>query len=207
MMRRMTRIYLLRHGLVDNPQHLFYGPTFVLSERGTIQIGEVAQDMVTAGVKPVAVRYSPFQRTTDSMKRFVQTIPCSDVRVDERLVEWQVGKWLDRPLVDFYAATHYDTPEWTFDPAMETHPQMARRVLEVVHEICEAYPDQDVLLISHREPIVCALLALQNLPPSQVHDVVCPVACVWEVCFDGNRFVSARKAFDRSADGHAQTMG
>ena len=207
MMRRMTRIYLLRHGFVENPEHLFYGPAFVLSERGKTQIGEVAQDMVAAGVQPAAVRYSPFQRTTDSMKRFVETIACSDVHVDERLVEWRVGAWLDRPLADFYAATHYDTPEWTFDPAMETHPQMALRVLEVIREMCAAHPDRDVVLISHREPIVCTLLALQMLPFSQVHDIACPIASAWEICFDGDRLVSAKKAIDRSADGHAQTMG
>lgn len=203
----MTRIYLVRHGYVENPQQLFYGPEFPLSDRGAEQITELAHDMMQSGVRPAAILCSPFQRTRDTARVMTAGMALPEAQVDERLAEWNVGRWFDRPLADFYAATTYDQTVWHFDPTMETHVQMAARVIAVMTEVRQRHPDQDSVLISHREPIVSALLSLEGAPFARVHDVLCPVACAWEILFDGERFVSARQAFDRSADGHARAMG
>lgn len=203
----MTKIYLMRHGFTENPDHLFYGAEFPLSERGKAQIAGLCEDMRVANVSPNIIAVSPFRRTQESAAVVADAFHLDKPRIDERLMEWNVGALLNRPLAEFYAVTKYDTPNWTIGPEIESHAHMAERVIEVIRECVTNFPNQEPLLVSHREPLVCAILALQDEPFSFVHELDLPVASIWELTFDGDQFISARKAFDRSADGHPHSIG
>lgn len=198
----MTTIYLMRHGFIENPDHWFYGPEFALSERGIAQITALAEDMKNAGVIPAKIITSPYRRAHETANVIAGVFGLEDVRLDVRLAEWNVGDYFDKPLSEFYAATKYDGTNRTFGSDIESLEDLSTRVIAAIKDARQRHPDGVSLLVSHRESMVSAILKLQGKDWNTIHDVSFPVASVWKLVFDGDRFVSAEKAFDRSEDGN-----
>lgn len=198
-MPNTTTIYLMRHGHVDNPQHLFYGPEFPLSEQGKRNIRELVDDMKQAGLSPMRILSSPFTRTRQTADIAAEMFGIPAIETDERLREWDAGPWFDKPLSEFYAATGYhQIPPRIDDPRVESLDHMADRVISVLHDVVKNSDDGSLLIVSHREPLVSSLLRLQHLPWNGIHNVAFPVASVWEVTFNARgTFQEARKRFDR----------
>jgi broad specificity phosphatase PhoE len=193
----MTKIYLMRHGHTENPDQLFYGPEFPLSEAGRQSIAELAQDMAGAGIGISRIIASPFRRTQETAQIAASAFGVASVETDDRLREWDVNGWFDKPLSDFYAATHYsETPPRVDDPQVEPLERMAQRIVAVLEEVAGA-DSGSILLVSHREPLVSALLHLRRASWDGIHQVSFPPGSVWEVEFDGKKFHEARKKFDR----------
>ena len=193
----MTTIYLMRHGRVDNPGNVFYGTEFELSELGREQVRNTAETMKQAGVRPQAVLASPFTRTRQTAEILVGILD-GTFTIDERLREWDAGPWFNKPLAEFHAATGYrDVPLRIDDPRVEPLEAMAKRVRAVLEELCRRIAGGTALVVSHREPMVSAILSLQGLPWGTIHDVSFHPADVWRLTFgeDGN-FLKAEKAHD-----------
>lgn len=196
----MHKIYLMRHGMTEHADW-FCGPDIHLDERGRRQIAAVAQDMLAAGLKIEEIWHSPFARTVESADIAAQILGLKILKPDERLVEWQVGKWFDQSIEAFDAATGYDQnpPPVIHDPEIETLDHMASRVISVLHDARDRA--ESVLIVSHREPMVGAILKLQGNAYETIHDVSFPRAAVWEVIFDNNgNYLSSTKLFDHSQD-------
>ncbi len=198
----MTTIYLMRHGLTDNPHQVFYGPKFKLAKRGRRQIKHLAEDMKQHGIRPTISRCSPFLRTQETCQIVNHILNCPDTHTDERLMEWNVGPWFNQPLKDFHAATKYnEAPARLEDPNVERLEDMAHRVIQVINEVRAAAAGASALLVSHREPLVSALLKLQGLAWNTIHTVDFPVATIWEITYDDNeKLTNLRKVFDHHKD-------
>jgi len=199
----MTTLYLMRHGFVDNPNNLFYGREFSLSERGKEQIRLLAQDMAQAGVKPQCMFASPFLRTRQTADIAAKILGVSCIEMDERLREWDVGSWFNRPIAEFYEATGYraDPPPDVLPTGIESLNTLADRVVDVVREIVDLHANKEILIVSHREPLVSALLALQGESLEKIHRVPFYRGMAWKADFDEKKnLISLAPAFDRSID-------
>ncbi|MCC7357819.1 histidine phosphatase family protein [Candidatus Uhrbacteria bacterium] len=199
----MTTIYLMRHGFVDNPKNLFYGPEFVLSERGQEQISLLANDILTANIRPKIIFFSPFLRTHQTAQIIASTLGVTDIRVDARLREWDVGKWFDRPIVEFYQATGYDAdpPPEQLPNGVESLVDLGKRVSESILELARACQGDVGMVVSHREALVAGLLHFQGNGFSAIHRIPFYRGMVWKLCFnDRFEFVEASQSFDRSMD-------
>ena len=190
----MPTVYLMRHGHVDNPDAIFNHETVPLSQRGREQVEEAIRWFHSFGC-PIRTVASPFLRTQQTAELI--TSSCGMVHeTDPRLEEWRVGPYLGRPLVEFYAATHYDQdpPPSVLPPEIEPLETMAERVIEVIREvIVEIAP---TIIVSHREPMVTAILRLQGKDFSTVHQVAFQMGDVWKVEFDDqNVFQQAEAVF------------
>lgn len=198
----MTTIYLMRHGHAENPNQVFYGPEFGLSERGRRQAKALGQEMKEHGIRPAFTRCSPYPRAKETCRILSEILDGPVPRLDERLTEWQVGRWFGKPLKVFREATRYEeTPPRMEDPRVEPLEDMARRIIEVIDEVKKEAAGSYALIVAHREPLVSAMLMLQGLNWDTIHDVDFPVATVWELTFDDlGKLTDAQKAFDHHSD-------
>jgi len=193
----MKTVYLMRHGHVDNPAHVFYGPEFSLSQGGRHDVQMLAETMKREKMDISRIIASPFRRAQESALIIAETLGIVELQTDERLREWDVGPWFNKPLADFYAATHYaETPPRVDDPAVEPLEVMAKRVSDVLHYAADESATGSTLIVSHREPLVSAMLYLQKLPWTGIHQVSFLQACLWEAEFEQGRFKEARRLFD-----------
>lgn len=193
----MKTVYLMRHGHVDNPDAIFNHETVPLSERGRGQVEEAIAWFHSFGC-PMRTIASPFLRTQQTAELVTSSCGMSH-ETDPRLEEWRVGPYLGKPLADFYAATNYDQepPPLTLPPNIEPLEMMAKRVTEVIEEVVRSGSDP-VLLVSHREPMVTAILRLQGKDFSTVHHVAFEMGDVWRVEFDdAGRLKTTERVFSQ----------
>jgi probable phosphoglycerate mutase len=198
----MHRVYLIRHGHVDNPRCVFYGPTFPLSDRGYRQINALANDMADAGIHPAAIISSPYLRTLESANIIAARFPDARQTMDNRLEEWRVNGWLDKPLEEFYAATGYrEHPSSPLPPTVESLASCAARVSAVIREAIALHPHADICIVGHREPLAAAILTYQGLGFETIRTLSLPRASGWELFFEENEEIPHHAAFrfDRSS--------
>lgn len=180
----MTTILLTRHGHIDNPAQLFYGPDVHLSDKGKRQILALARDMKEAGVSPSRLISSPHVRTQESSELLATILGIQDVSTDTRLVEWKVDGCLGKPQADFYAYTNYlKDPAGNLPSDIEPLATAADRVQHLLTDLVQASNNDTILVVSHREPMASAILRYQNKGFEEIHKLHLPVASSWELEF------------------------
>lgn len=165
-----TTIHLVRHGEVRNPDHVLYErlPGYHLSDRGHRMAERTALYLAAnhSTARAAAVFSSPLERAQETAGAIVGAInpqraergeePLA-VRSDDRLIEagnefrgttvgrgegalWRNGNW--RLVTNLYR------PSWG-----ETYRHIARRMNDFVQSAVDAFPDGDVIVVSHESPI------------------------------------------------------
>lgn len=196
----MTRVFLLRHGHVDNPAQLFYGPDTPLSPRGLRQATALAEKLQAAEVQPSLIISSPYLRTQQTTRQIASIFQGVPLLMDDRLVEWQVGDWFGKPLKDFYDYTKYDQhPAGELPSNIESLEQCAARIQAVLMEVVEQNQGKTIFVVSHREPMASAILKYEQKGWEAIHALHFPYASAWELPFEGSaQPVSCTKYLDCS---------
>lgn len=189
----VMKIYLIRHGEVNNPKRINYGcqPGWHLSQTGENQITAVGQKIKDKGFKICRIVASPLKRaqqTASILSRALQT----PVTTDERLIEWDTGKWTGRTMQDFYENSGYYSPDLVID-GMEPLNDLASRVISAIQDAASSRNEGDIIICSHREPMASAIVKLQNLPWHEIHNIDMPMGSVWELVFKDCEFKSAKR--------------
>lgn len=198
----MKTVYLLRHGKVDNPARIFYTADFPLGAQGTRQAQALAADIRDARCNPVRIICSPYVRTRETAEIIAQTLGGKDVETDDRLVEWQVGDWFGKPLDAFRDAAGYDQEIFHLKLTdIEQFEEVSTRVIAVIRDVLASMnDDQCSIIVSHREPMVSAILNLQGKPDwTEIPKLDFQPGSGWKLEFDGDTFIEANKVFDRSS--------
>lgn len=154
-------VHLIRHGEVDNPDHLVYAdlPGFSLSPHGFAQAAATADRLCRSKFSMVVS--SPLERAV-ATATVIAAAHDAEVVTDERLTEWRLGsrwagvKWDDIPEVfpgelEAYLAHPSDLP---FSP--ESLHEVAKRVAGATDEWSSRVSDGAVVLVSHQDPIHAA---------------------------------------------------
>lgn len=160
-----TTVFLVRHGEVDNPDHVVYADIsgFGLSERGFGQAEEAAEHLADRNL--AAVYASPLQRATETAAAIANRHGCA-VTTDSELTEWYLAqRWkgivweeLDeqRPgELDAYLTHPLDMP---FSP--EPLEALAVRMTGAIERHAAAHVGDAIAVVSHQDPIQAARLAL-----------------------------------------------
>jgi len=152
----VTRVHLLRHGEVHNPQGILYGrlPGYHLSERGLAMAQRIAE--VVAGRDVVRVVSSPLERARETAAPIAEKLGL-EVAVDERLIEaanvfeglrFGVG---DGSLLRIGHWKHLRNP---FRPSWgEPYVDQVERVRAAMSDARTAAAGHEALLVSHQLPI------------------------------------------------------
>lgn len=165
-----TKVSLVRHGEVFNPEHVLYErlPGFHLSDRGQRMARATARYIAQQPSlnKAVAVFSSPLDRTRETSQAILEALnekraerdakPLNMV-LDDRIIEagnefrgkrighgdgavWRKG--------NIHLLRNLWKPSWG-----ETYQQIAQRVGDFVYEKVDEYPGEHIIVVSHESPI------------------------------------------------------
>lgn len=171
----LARLHLVRHGEVDNPNHVVYADLrgFHLSETGRDQARSAAARL--AGRSIGVVLSSPLDRAMETAAILADRLGCP-ARPDDRLTEWRLAKrwagvvWERLPEVfpgelEAYLDHPHDLPF-----ASESIDQVGRRMARLVEELSEARPGDEPVLVSHQDPVQALRLHLTGRPMRRLAD-------------------------------------
>lgn len=163
----MPIVHLVRHGEVDNPDHVVYAdlPGFRLSDLGREQAVQSGEYL--AGRPIGAVFSSPLQRATETAHEIAKRHGVPITTVPE-LTEWLLAqgwkglRWeaLDehRPgELEAYLAHPLDMPF-----SEESLEELAVRMTTAIEKITSAGSEGELVIVSHQDPIQAARLALTH---------------------------------------------
>ncbi|MBD3281816.1 hypothetical protein GF391_03660 [Candidatus Uhrbacteria bacterium] len=187
------KVYLVRHGEVENPEGINYGrqPGWHLSKEGKSQISKVSQKIKDKGLKICKIVASPLERAQETAGILSQTLDVA-VATDPRLTEWDTGKWIGRTMQDFYENSGYYSDAMV-TKGMEPLNDLANRVISAIQDAVTTCSTGDIIICSHREPMAAAIVKLQNLPWPEIHNIDMPTASVWKLVFTDEHFESAQR--------------
>jgi len=161
----MTRVHVLRHGEVHNPQKVLYGrlPDFHLSQLGQQMAAVVAEAVADFDIQHVIS--SPLDRAMETATPIAQSHGLV-IATDERLLEStnvfegkQVGVG-DGVLRQPRYWRHLWNP---FRPSWgEPYVQVAARMTAAITDAAMLAQGHEALLVSHQLPIWIARLKMQN---------------------------------------------
>lgn len=192
-----TVIYLIRHGDVENPEKVEYGRLsgFPLSDEGRKQAQAVAQEIMEDDLRICRIICSPLMRTVETAE-IISAALGVPFATDERLTEWDEGPWEGRKTKDFAALSGYYGKPMKLD-GLEPHEKAALRVISVIEELVKTCPGQKTAIVSHRESMASAVLKLTGADYATIHDLDMRQASVWELVFEGDKFISAKLKWDK----------
>jgi broad specificity phosphatase PhoE len=183
-----TTLYLVRHGEVHNPEGIIYGrlPGFGLSERGREQIERAAETLSSRS--PFAALYaSPLQRAQESAAILAARLELA-VDIEARLVETNIGTFQGKRFEDL--PRPYITEEGAH-PELESAASMRSRFLAWAEAMRTRHAGDSVIAVSHRDPIIVALLHWMGAGLEQLPDFPLDTGAVYAVQLGGEPRVSA----------------
>ena len=177
-----TTLFLVRHGEVENPDGILYGrlPGFGLSEVGRRQLEETAQ--ILGRRAPIdELHASPMQRAQESADILAAKLGVA-ITTDERLLETDIAGYqggsfdaLPRPYIT-------EEPE---HEGIECARSMRQRLLAWAQEVSSGDDGRRIAAVSHRDPLVVALLHWTNRGLTDLPGFDLPQGCIYEVVLDG----------------------
>lgn len=161
-----SRLHLVRHGEVHNPERVLYGrlPNYRLSEAGRAMTRAAAEHVRSLDRPVTSLISSPLQRTQESAEPFTEIFGLTPV-LDERVIEPTnvfEGTQMRRSLMNprnWWHLRSPSVPSWG-----EPYVSIAERMLSAMDEAWHVAPDGDVVVVSHQAPIWITHLRVAGLP-------------------------------------------
>ncbi len=162
-------VHLVRHGEVDNPDHVVYGflAGFGLSPRGKQEAVAVARRL---GAAPLGAVYSsPLERALQTAAEIARPLHLAVTPVPElaewRLAErWQGYAWEELPWTFPGELEAYLEHPADLDFAPESLAELAARMAAVIEALADRHPEGELAVVSHQDPIQAGRLALTGRP-------------------------------------------
>jgi broad specificity phosphatase PhoE len=154
-------VHLVRHGEVDNPQGVYYGrlPGFHLSANGRQQAGAAA---ATLRAYPIAALFSsPLERALETAQIIAQGLEGIPIQSSELLVE--VHSPFDGQPTQALLARGWDVYSGS-PPPYEQPADVLRRVQQFTRQVRAAYPERQVVAVTHGDLLAAAVLWARGQP-------------------------------------------
>lgn len=158
----MTKISLIRHGLVDNPGEVYYGrlPGFALAELGRTQAAAAGDYL--AGTSVAAIYHSPMLRAFQTAD-----IVRSRCASGAPLAECGLLNEIYSPF-DGSPAAEMARRDWNFydevGPPYEQPDDIVTRIVKFFDLARKKHPGQHIVGVSHADPIAFAIVWSSGLP-------------------------------------------
>mgnify|MGYP005631556123 FL=1 len=174
----MGQIIFLRHGQAkNNTERILAGRTegVPLTDVGIKQAEHTAELLEHMNIS--AIYSSPIQRAKHTAEIAGQHNSV-DVTIDDRLIELDMGKFTGMPY-DAIFNSHgnvfmkfYNGELEIAHNGVETFSQVKNRVLGLVNEIIENHSDENVVLVTHMDPIKAMLSTIVDLSPTNLFELI-----------------------------------
>ena len=174
----MGQIIFLRHGQAkNNTDRILAGRTegIPLTEAGVKQAEHTAEFLQHMNIS--AIYSSPIQRAKHTAE-IVGKHNSLDVTIDERLIELDMGKFTGMPYDEIFNShgnvfmKFYNGELEIAHNGVETFSDVKKRVLGIVDHVIENHPDENVVLVTHMDPIKAMLSTIVDLSATNLFELI-----------------------------------
>ncbi|MDH3278076.1 MAG: histidine phosphatase family protein [Nitrosopumilus sp.] len=174
----MGSIIFLRHGQAkNNTERILAGrtPGIPLTEKGIDQAKKAAKFLEDMNIS--AIYSSPIQRAKNTAE-IVGKHNSIDVKIDDRLIELDMGKFTGVPYDEIFSShgnvfmKFYKGELEIAHNGVETFADVKKRVLGIVDHVIENHPDENVVLVTHMDPIKAMLSTVVSLSPENLFELI-----------------------------------
>ena len=174
----MGSIIFLRHGQAkNNIERILTGrtPGVPLTETGIDQAEKAAKFLEQMNIS--AIYSSPIERARHTAE-IVGKHNSLDVTIDDRLIELDMGKFTGVPYDEIFTShgnvfmKFYNGELEIAHNGVETFSEVKKRVLGIVDHVIENHPDQNVVLVTHMDPIKAMLSTVVDLTPTNLFELI-----------------------------------
>jgi len=174
----LGQIIFLRHGQAkNNTERILAGRTkgIPLTEIGIKQAEHTAELLEHMNVS--AIYSSPIQRAKHTAE-IVAEHNSLDVTIDDRLIELDMGKFTGVPYDEIFTShgnvfmKFYNGELEIAHNGVETFAEVKKRVLGLVDHVIEKHPDENVVLVTHMDPIKAMLSTIVDLSPTNLFELI-----------------------------------
>ncbi len=190
----LTRVHVMRHGEVHNPEGILYGrlPGYRLSDRGQAQAQAVADTLARNDI--VAVIASPLQRAQETATPIAAAHGLV-LGTDEDLIEsanyfqgrrMSPGDGVWRNPQVWWQVRNPVTPSWG-----EPYKQIAARMTAAVHRARDLAAGHEVVCVSHQLPVETLRRSMEGKwLPHDPRRRQCNLASLTTLTFNGDQLVA-----------------
>ncbi len=174
----MGSIIFLRHGqATNNTQRVLAGRTsgIPLTEKGRDQAEKAAKFLEEMNIS--TIYSSPIERAKDTAE-IVGKHNSIDVRIDDRLIELDMGKFTGMPYDEIFSShgnvfmKFYNGELEIAHNGVETFADVKKRVLGMVDHVIENHPDENVVLVTHMDPIKAMLSTIVSFSAENLYELI-----------------------------------
>ncbi len=174
----MGQIIFLRHGQAkNNTERILAGRTegVPLTEIGIKQAEETAELLKHMNIS--TIYSSPIERAKHTAE-IAGKYNSLDVTIDDRLNELDMGKFTNVPYDEIFKShgnvfmKFYNGELEIAHNGVETFSNVKKRVLEIVEHVIEKHPDENVLLVTHMDPIKAMLSTIVELSSTNLYELI-----------------------------------
>lgn len=174
----MGSIIFLRHGQAkNNIERILTGrtPGVPLTETGIIQAEKAAKFLEHMNIS--AIYSSPIERAKHTAE-IVGKHNSIDVTIDDRLIELDMGKFTGVPYDEIFTShgnvfmKFYNGELEIAHNGVETFSEVKKRILGIVDHVIENHPNENVVLVTHMDPIKAMLSTVVELTPTNLFELV-----------------------------------
>jgi probable phosphoglycerate mutase len=174
----LGQIIFLRHGQAkNNTERILAGRTegVPLTDTGIKQAEHTAQLLADMNIS--AIYSSPIERAKHTAE-IAGKHNSLDVTIDDRLNELDMGKFTGMPYDDIFKShgnvfmKFYNGELEIAHNGVETFPDVKKRILGIVDHVIEKHPDENVLLVTHMDPIKAMLSTVIDLSPTNLFELI-----------------------------------
>jgi probable phosphoglycerate mutase len=171
-------IIFLRHGQAkNNLERILTGrtPGVPLTEKGIDQAEKAAKFLEHMNIS--AIYSSPIERARHTAE-IVGKHNSLDVTIDDRLIELDMGKFTGVPYDEIFNShgnvfmKFYNGELEIAHNGVETFSEVKKRILGIVDHVIENHPDQNVVLVTHMDPIKAMLSTVVDLTPTNLFELI-----------------------------------
>jgi len=174
----LGQIIFLRHGQAkNNTDRILAGRTegVPLTDVGEKQAQHTAELLEHMNVS--AIYSSPIQRAKHTAE-IVGKHNSLDVTIDDRLIELDMGKFTGMAYDEIFTdhgnvfMKFYQGDLEIAHNGVETFDEVKKRVLGIVEHAIENHPDENVVLVTHMDPIKAMLSTVVDLSPANLFELI-----------------------------------
>ena len=171
-------IIFLRHAQAENnAKRILAGRTegVHLTKTGIEQAEQMAKYLKPLDIS--AIYSSPIERASHTAE--IAAKNCSlEVVLDERLTEIDMGKFTRMNYDDMFAKygniflKFYENDPVISEHKVETFPDVQKRVLDMVDHVLKKHNNENVILVTHMDPIKSMLANVMDLKPKTLFELI-----------------------------------
>jgi len=194
-------IIFLRHAQAENnTKRILAGRTkgVPLTKTGIEQAERIAEYLRPLDIS--AIYSSPIERASHTAE-IVAKNNSLDCKLDDRLTEIDMGKFTRMNYDDMFAKygniflKFYENDPVISEHEVETFPQVQSRVLGMVNHLVEKHKNENVILVTHMDPIKSMLSSVMDLKPKTLFELIIANASLTVIKeYDGKFSLSAINA-------------